>query len=1343
MVTACLLVWPASRALALEPARDLTQYNCQTWGRQNGLLVNGVNAIAQTDDGYLWLGTSAGLIRFDGIGFTTMHFGRRNRPVTSLASGPRGGLWVGWERRDLSFYDGQNAPVRGNLPAPTADSSYLALQEDPVGAGWIVGNHQLGCLTPAGHYELLAALPGVDVNCGFRDSRGRFWYGMADNGVYYWQAGALHQLDAAAMGDKSPLAITEDHEGNIWIGTTVGLFAYDASLRPKTIPALWSEVRALLVDRQGILWIGTSQQGLVRYHDGQYAFLRKADGLASDYINALAEDQEGSLWIGTRHGLSQLTDVKFPTYLPSDRPNIEDAFSVCASRQGGVWVGSLAGLTYLDGEGRPKTYGLEAGLPNLAVKREFETRTGDVYLACGRNKLAIFSGGKVIAAHTATNMVVGMAEDDHGVVVSVGGSLFHAGQNYLTPYVFTNNLAPAFYWVLNLAPGRDGVIWVASANGMARVKDGVYQQWTMAQGLTDNRIGWICEDSEGVVWAAMSTGIARLKDNQIRCISEENGLFDNHVLAIVPDDLGNLWVDSGSGIFRVARQSLNDFADGKATAVACTPFNGLASVHPADKTFQEQVGGKTADGRIWFPNANGVVVIDPRHISANQVPPPVHLQGLRANGREYPLTTSLVVPPGNGELQFDFAALSFIAPQQVHYRYQLAGYDAEWVDAGTRRLAFYTNLKPGRYTFHVIAANADGIWNPLGDAIAIKLLPHFYQAAWFYTLCVALLAAAMVWGYRRNLHRAARKERALHEGQRHLEQQVNQRTAELAYERDLLRTLLDNAPDHIYFKDTQSRFVKSGTSLARRFGVASPEELMGKSDFDFFTGEHARPAFADEQAIIRTGQPMISKIEKEVWQDRRPNTWMLSTKMPWRNQAGTIIGTFGISKDISALKETETALAYERDLLKTLLDNSPDSIYFKDRQSRFVRVSKSKVQRNFAFCREKHQVLPGAENLPVHLTCLVEFAKFIVGKTDFDIFPPENAEAMFAEEQEIIRTGVPVIGELAQFTRWDGTVTWTIETKMLWRGKDGEILGTFGTTKDVTFIKKAEAEVESAHKRLVEISRQAGMAEVATNVLHNVGNVLNSVNVSAALVADNARKSTISYVAKVAALLEENAADLGGFMTSNLKGRQLPAFLSQLAGELAAEQQQAVVELELLRRNIEHIKEIVAMQQSYARISGVTETVPLRDLVEDALAMNAGALSRHEIELVRHYADVPPVTVEKHKVLQILVNIIRNAKYACDEANRSDKKITLTITKSEQGAHIAVSDNGIGIPPENLPLIFNHGFTTRPGGHGFGLHSGGLAARELGGSLTVHSDGRGKGATFTLILPFHPPITNP
>jgi signal transduction histidine kinase len=288
---------------------------------------------------------------------------------------------------------------------------------------------------------------------------------------------------------------------------------------------------------------------------------------------------------------------------------------------------------------------------------------------------------------------------------------------------------------------------------------------------------------------------------------------------------------------------------------------------------------------------------------------------------------------------------------------------------------------------------------------------------------------------------------------------------------------------------------------------------------------------------------------------------------------------------------------------------------------------------------------------------------------------------------------------------------------------------------------ETQAKLEESHQQLLQVSRQAGMAEVATGVLHNVGNVLNSVSVSATVVCDRLRHSEIDDLRSAATMLEEQNGRLAGFLTDDPKGKLLPQYLVQASGLLVSERDELVGEMAGVVKNIEHIKEIVAMQQTYAKVFGVMEPVPPAALVEDAIRMNAAALERHEVKLVRRIDEnVPPAFVDRHKVLQILVNLLRNAKYALDEQAPAEKHVEINVSRASNGnVAIVIRDNGIGIAPENLTRIFAHGFTTKKDGHGFGLHSGALAARQMNGSLTGHSDGLGKGATFTLELPVAPP----
>jgi PAS domain S-box-containing protein len=541
--------------------------------------------------------------------------------------------------------------------------------------------------------------------------------------------------------------------------------------------------------------------------------------------------------------------------------------------------------------------------------------------------------------------------------------------------------------------------------------------------------------------------------------------------------------------------------------------------------------------------------------------------------------------------------------------------------------------------------------------------------------------------------------------------------------------LLDQLPIGIFQKDREGRYVFINSWICRLHGTKR-EDYLGKTAFEVAAAKEALSetvqtcgkglvsflnAGSDHHSrIIQTGVPM--ETEEHYPDVEGKERYIHSIKGPLYGLDGTIIGSQGVLLDITERKQVESQLANERDLLRALLDSATDAIYFKDRQSRFLRCSASMA--------------------PLfNLSSPDE----LIGKTDADFQGEEHARSAFEDEQAIIRTGQPVIGKTEKETWPDGRVTWALTSKMPFYNDRGEIIGTLGISKNITPFKEAEAKVDLLHKQLMQTSREAGMAEVATSVLHNVGNVLNSVNVSAMLLLDNAKQSKVPSLGKAVKLLDEHAADVGNYLTNDARGRQLPGYLKLLSEQLSKEQHQTVAELESVRENIDHVKEIVAMQQNYAKVFGVAESVKVTDIVEDALRMNTGALARHEVSLIRDFADESTLSIEKHKVLQVLVNLIRNAKYACDDSGRKDKQIKVATSKHDQWVRITVSDNGIGIPQENITRIFNHGFTTRKDGHGFGLHSGALAAKELGGSLTVCSEGTGHGATFTLEVPLQPP----
>ncbi len=530
------------------------------------------------------------------------------------------------------------------------------------------------------------------------------------------------------------------------------------------------------------------------------------------------------------------------------------------------------------------------------------------------------------------------------------------------------------------------------------------------------------------------------------------------------------------------------------------------------------------------------------------------------------------------------------------------------------------------------------------------------------------------------------------------------------------RSLVEQLPVNVYRKDAEGRFTFVNSSFCRTKGKTA-DQILGQTAFAVNSKEEAEKVIQQHEFIMRTGKSI--EIEESCAQPDGTMQYFQVVKLPVLSADGRIIGTQGIHFDITQRKQAEAKLAHERNLLRTVIDNSPDAIYVKDTSARKTLANRAELK---------------------NMGCKTEAEG--VGKSDFDVFPQKLAAGYFADDQAVMQTGQPLINREEKVITPAGKTLWILSSKIPLRDDAGNIIGLVGMGRDITTIKEAELKLEQVHKQLLDASRQAGMAEVATSVLHNIGNVLNSVNVSSSLITQKIRNSKVSNITKAVEFVHAHKNDLADFFTNDPKGKQLPDYLSNLAVHLGREQEEMLHEVGSLEHNISHIKEIVAMQQNYAKPSGVVESALAVDLMEDAVRMNTGAMERHRVKVVREYADVPPILVEKHKVLQILVNLIRNAKYACDDSGREDKQITLRVANGGNRVKISVADNGVGIPAENLTRIFNHGFTTKKDGHGFGLHSGALAARELGGALTVFSEGQGRGAAFTLELPIQKQKTN-
>ena len=535
----------------------------------------------------------------------------------------------------------------------------------------------------------------------------------------------------------------------------------------------------------------------------------------------------------------------------------------------------------------------------------------------------------------------------------------------------------------------------------------------------------------------------------------------------------------------------------------------------------------------------------------------------------------------------------------------------------------------------------------------------------------------------------------------------------------LFRNTFDQAPIGIAYSDRNGALLRFNAAFCTLLGFA-PDELAAQSAEELTHAEDVVLAAAQLERLWNGEIPFVD-IEKRYRRKDGSYLWVRTTTA-LVHEGGNTECAVEYLRDISQRKELSAALLQQQTLLKTVISELPLALLACDVAGNITHYNHAAVE----LYRIRSRDASASDPYPL----------------DVDVFLPDGLTSVPREERPLARAlRGEVINqlELVVAPRDSAPPRTTSSNACRLVAPDGQTLGAVAVIQDTTERKQQDMELERVHKELMTASRQAGMAEVATNVLHNVGNILNSVNISASLVAERLRQSKAASVSRLAALMLDQGEQVGQFMTSDDRGKRVPEYLAALGEQLLADQRMALEELAALRDHLEHIKDTVAMQQSYAKLCGVTEVVEVIDLVEDSLRLNAGAFARHGVTLRREFGAVAPITVDKHKVLQILVNLIRNAKYACDESGRTDKLITLRIESVAHGVRISVIDNGIGIPAENMGRLFSHGFTTRLSGHGFGLHSGALAAQDLGGTLRAESGGAGLGAAFILDLPLAPP----
>ncbi len=779
-----LLIALSTDALALDPSLRPSQYVLDNWQIPEGLPQSSAQALAQTPDGYLWVGTQEGLARFDGVRFTVFDSGNEvaipNKHISVLFVDRSGRLWIGTRAGMAVLEKGHFTPP--SAIAGLAHAYIRAIVEGKDGRIWVG--------TESGLFEIVGGKAlAFDASSGLRDSRVRTLLEDHDGVLWIGTAGGLERFDGehfepvslrAGSADEPVTAIHEDPDGSLWMGTATGaLYRRAGASFDVVAPAgrLGSMVRALRRDRDGNLWIGTRGGGLVRLRKGELSALA-SNLFANSDLRALLEDDEGSLWIGSYGvGLLRLHDGKIASAGEPEGLQGNLTWTITPRRSGGVWVGSDGGLSsYVDGQFQhvdgPRAH------ENVRVRAILEDEQHVLWVGtegAGAYRLdehgrTLFNRENGLFGDTVTAIIEdrqkriwmgtneGLYLVDHGNVASVQSKLGASG--------------PAAVHLIH--EDRAGNLWVGTeAQGLFIIgADGTRHLGT-ADGLPSDWVISIHEDERGILWLGTTDGLAMWRSGKLISLVRFGGPLRETILQVLEDDAHLIWITTNKGLMSVPREALDTLAAGGTTAPDFHKYGVADGLRTAEfDGGNTSAGCRSPDGLLWFPSARGIVRVDPAHIRTNTLPPPVHIEQVAVDNRPLTFVDGIEVAPGAQQWEFHYTGLSLLAAQRSQFRYRLEGFDQGWIDAGNRRTAYYTRLAPGTYIFRVMASNNDGVWSNADASFRFTLKPHFYQTLWFALLCtLAVVLVAGAW-YRLRVGRLRRLAGALGE-------QVARRTQDL------------------------------------------------------------------------------------------------------------------------------------------------------------------------------------------------------------------------------------------------------------------------------------------------------------------------------------------------------------------------------------------------------------------------------------------------------------------------------------------------------------------------------------------------------------------------------------
>jgi signal transduction histidine kinase/ligand-binding sensor domain-containing protein len=798
-------------ARALDPDRMLSQYVREQWTTETRFPGGAVNGISQTADGYLWIGTDRGLIRFDGFNFRPVSFASiataSNLPILQLLTDAGGKLWVRPQGADLVRQkDGKFESVRYGPVAITA------LSKDNHD-GVLVSDIEQGTFRfMEDHVQKLGpALPPVISLAETAESK--IWIGTLGNGLFLLTGGRVTQVNAGLPDRKINclLAIGSDE---LWVGTGTGLYRGNGdSFRRVELPRFLGSVQvlSLLRDRDSNIWVGTTR-GLLRINAEGISFSEENELRGDGGINALFEDREGNLWIGGARGLGRIRDSAFVTYSSVSDRRFQHNGPVYVDPEGRTWLAPAQGGLYVLQNGRVQPV---TSIPPNEVVYSISGRADVVWVGRqrgGLTRLRLLNGAIASQSYSEAN---GLAQNSaYAVYESRDGSAWAGTLNggvskikdgRFTTYTTTNGLASNT--VSSILETRDGAMWFATPSGLSSLSNGRWRTYTTVEGLPSPEVNCLFEDSSGTLWSGTSAGLAFFTSNRFQAPYESSDVLREQIVGMAEDKSGKLWIATSNHVLRVPRDKL---VSGAMKAVDAREYDQADGLESTEGVKRSQSVVSDSAGRIWFSLRSGLSVVDPSHIKDNSVPALPRIEAITADNNPVNLAGSVRIPPSPRRITFDYTGLSLAVPGRIRFRYFLEGFDRSWSDAVATREAVYTNLGPHSYRFRVLASNSEGLWSESEAVVSFEVEPTLWQSWWFRTSSAALILLLVSCVYLYRLHRLAKEFNI------RLEERVGERTR-LA--RELHDTLLQS------FQGLLLRFQAASNLLSTR-----PQEAKQKLD---------------------------------------------------------------------------------------------------------------------------------------------------------------------------------------------------------------------------------------------------------------------------------------------------------------------------------------------------------------------------------------------------------------------------------------------------------------------------------------------------------------------------------